>query len=154
MIPGYPASGAGLGHRAIPRPLSYMQMGTALGRHWRSSLTRRVAACTAMMSIFISPPLPPPPQLWQAWSLVAACLSAYSAQGFPCHLKVPRVFSLPTAIQSALEAARISCCWLLFGPGAPLHSALLLASAESRDNIRTHLLPGPSPVQPQLGPGL
>lgn len=151
--PGCPASGAGLGHHAIPRPLSYMQMGTALGRHWRASLTRRVAAHIAMMSNFASPPLPTPSCGRHGHRQRPA--SVPIPHRFLLSPKVPRVFSPPTAIQSALEAAaRISCRWLLLGPGALLHSALLLASAEHRDNIRTHQLPGPSPVRPQSGPGL
>lgn len=152
MTPGYPAPGAGLGHHAIPRLLSCMQMGTVLGRHWRASLTRRVAACTGMMSIFASPPLPTPSCGRRGhWRQSAPVPIPHR---FPLSPKVSPVFSPPTAIQSALEAAaRISCCWLPLGPGAPLHSALLLASAECRDNIRTHQLPGPSPVRPQSGRG-
>lgn len=115
-----------------------MEIGIALGRHRRAP-SRRVATCTAVMSLFIWSPLLILRQVVACVSLAGGLSQCLFITDVPCLLKVSHSFSLPTAIQSALgAAARISCCWLLFGPGAQLHSALLLASVQCRDNIRTH----------------
>lgn len=149
MTPGCPASGAGLGHHAIPRPLSHMQMGTALGRHWRASFTRRAAACTAMMSLSTSPP--PPPLVVAGVVTGGGLLSAYSAQVSLVTLRCP--VSSPH-----LQLSKVPWKPLLefpvAGPSLALELHCTQLSSWLQHSAGTASEPtSPSPVQPQSGSG-
>lgn len=107
MTPAYPASGAGLGHHAIPRPLPHMEMGIALGRHWRASPTKRVAICIAVMSTPLTPRCGRCTIGWRPGSVPIQHWLPLSPYGAPCLLPTCSYHSAPGA------AARTSCCWLL-----------------------------------------
>lgn len=98
MTPGYPATGAQLGHHVIPRTLPYTEM-EILGRLWRASPTRSGNTYSHYVNIHLVSPTHRP--------VVAGVVMAGGLSQpirLSCHLKVPHVL-LPAAIQSALGSS-------------------------------------------------